>query len=63
MAKVKTFKADYGISAEIHGIWHKVSSGIEITVEDNDNFEDVKNKAWNTVKLEVEKKVIEITKE
>lgn len=63
MAKVKSFKASYGISAEMQGIWHKFESGIEIEVEPEDNLDDVKRKAWNTVKHEVEKKVLEVAEE
>jgi len=63
MAKVKAFRAGYGTSFQTggqNGPWHKVTCEIEIEIEGNDNVEDVKRKAWNTVEAEVEKQVDEI---
>lgn len=57
MAKVKSFKAEFGTSAEIKGVWYKFNSGIELDIEPGDDMEDVKNRAWNTVIQEVEKQM------
>lgn len=58
--KVKSFKAESGISFEVKGQWYKLYSGIEVLVEDGDVMEDVKRKAWNTVNTEIEKQVKDI---
>lgn len=60
MAKVKSFRADFGVSAEIKGKWYKFSAGIELEFEPDDKPEEVKKKAWNTVVTEVEKQVHEV---
>lgn len=60
MAKVKSFKAEFGASAEIKGIWYKFYAGIELEIEPGDNTEEVKQKAWNTVIHEVEKQMAEL---
>jgi len=57
MAKVKSFKAEYGMSVELGGVWNKFYCGIELELENGDDTQDVKKKAWNTVVLEVEKQV------
>lgn len=57
MAKVKTFHSSFGVSLDIKGIWHKFQAGIEIELEEGDNFEEVKQKAHNTVQVEVEKQI------
>lgn len=60
MAKVKTFKAEFGSSAEIKGVWYKFYSGIELELEPGDDTEEVKAKAWNTVIHEIEKQMAEV---
>lgn len=60
MAKVKSFKAEYGCSFEFQNTWHKFYAGIEIEMEENDDTEKVKKMAWNTVENEVEKKIKEV---
>lgn len=57
MARVKSFKAAYGTSAEVEGVWHKFHSEIEIELTEGDNVGDIKEKAWNTVKYEVENQI------
>lgn len=53
LAKVRTFKAEAGISFEYKGMWHKFHTGIELEIEPQDNIADVKRKAWNTVEHEL----------
>lgn len=60
MAKVKSFKAEFGSSIEIRGTWYKFNSAIELELEPGDDTEQVKEKAWNTVVHEVEKQVREV---
>lgn len=60
MAKVKSFKAESGVSFEMKGQWYKLYSGIELIVEDGDDMVEVKRKAWNTVNTEIESQVKEI---
>lgn len=62
MAKVKSFKAEFGSSAEIKGVWYKFYSGIELELEPGDDTEDVKERAWNTVIREIEKQMEEVSK-
>jgi len=57
MVKVRSFKAEYGMSVELNGVWNKFYCGIELELENEDDTQDVKKKAWNTVVLEVEKQV------
>ena len=57
MAKVKSFRAEYGLSAEIKGIWHKFYSAIEIEPTEGDDVSELKEKAWNTVISECEKQI------
>lgn len=60
MARLKTFKAEVGMSAEIKGTWYKFYTGVEIELDKNDNPEDVKQKAWNTCHTEIEKQINDI---
>jgi DNA/RNA endonuclease YhcR with UshA esterase domain len=55
MAKVTRFSSVFGMSLEIKGVWHKFQCGIEIEPEEGDDLEKIKEKAHNTVVLEVEK--------
>lgn len=57
MAKVTKFSSVFGMSLEIKGIWHKFQCGIEIEPEEGDDLEKIKEKAHNTVQLEVEKQL------
>ncbi len=57
MARVKAFRAEYGLSAEIKGIWHKFYTAIEIELTEGDDITEVKEKAWNTVINECEKQI------
>ena len=57
MAKVKTFAAEYGMSIEIRGVWHKFSCKIEAETEPGDDLINLKEKTWNTVLMEIEKQV------
>lgn len=63
MARMKSFKAEYGASAEIQGIWHKFYAGVEIELSEGDDTAKVKEMAWNTVHHEVEKQVKKVTDE
>lgn len=60
MAKVKSFKAEVGISVEIKGQWYKFYTGIEVEPEEGEDTTEVKRKAWNTVHNEIEKQVREV---
>lgn len=61
MAKVKSFKAELGVSVEIKGQWYKFNAGIELELDPEDDTAEVKRKAWNTVHTEIEKQVLELT--
>ena len=61
MPKVVSFKASTGISMELKGTWYKFSAGIEVELEPEDDTNKVKEMAWNTVHLEIEKQIKEIT--
>jgi hypothetical protein len=60
MAKLKSFKVEYGSSVEIKGTWHKFNCGVELEIEDGDDTDAVKKRAWNTVYNEIEKQVSEL---
>jgi len=60
MAKVKSFKAEYGCSFEFQNTWHKFYAGIEVEFEDGDDTQKVKEMAWNTIETEIEKKIKEV---
>jgi hypothetical protein len=57
MARLKLFKAEVGMSAEIKGTWYKFYTGVEIELDENDNPEDIKQKAWNTCHAEIERQI------
>ena len=57
MAKVKSFKAGRGVTIEKNGVYHKFNCEIEIEIEENDNTQEIKNRAWNTVDTELEKQI------
>lgn len=59
--KLKSFKAEAGISLEIQGTWYKFYAGVEVELEDGDDTEKVKEKAWNTVSRELEKRVQDVS--
>lgn len=60
MAKVKSFKAEYGLSIQIKDNWHKFSCSLETEIEPNDDIKRVKEMTWNTVIVEIEKQVKEV---
>jgi hypothetical protein len=60
MAKVLSFRAEFGTSIEVDGVWYKLYAAIEVAPEGDETLADVKDKAWNTVVDEVEKQVDEI---
>ena len=61
MAKVKEVSVESGISVEVApNMWHKFRFGMTLEVEDGDNMDEVKRKAWNTCHSEVEKQVKEV---
>lgn len=60
MAKVLTFKADYGMSIQIKEIWHKMSCSMEVEIEPKDELALVKERTWNSVIIEVEKQFKDI---
>lgn len=62
MAKVKSFRAESGVTFEHSGVYYKLYSAIEIELDEQDDTEEVKKKAWNTVNSEIEKQVDEIIK-
>lgn len=57
MAKVKSFRAEYGTSIEINGIWHRLGCIIEIEPDESDDIAEIKEKAWKTVFTEVEEQI------
>lgn len=59
MAKVKIFKAESGISAEVNGTWFKTYCGIELEIQEGDDLKKVKEMAWNTVHQENDKQLRE----
>jgi len=62
MAKVKSFKAETGLSLQIKDVWYKFYCGIELELEPDDDVATVKKKAWDTVSVEVEKQMKEVIK-
>lgn len=61
MAKVKEISVESGISVEVApNMWHKFRFGMTLELEETDNTEDAKRKAWNTCHSEVEKQVKEV---
>ncbi|MFW6311216.1 MAG: hypothetical protein ACOC1K_03165 [Nanoarchaeota archaeon] len=63
MARVKSFTAGRGVTIEHRGIYHKFNCSIEIEIEEGDDTTDIKEKAWNTVDKELEKKIDEVLSE
>lgn len=61
MAKVHSVKVEYGVSAEIKGNWHKLYIGVEVLVDEGDDFGQVKKRAWNTCYSEIEKQIQELS--
>jgi hypothetical protein len=60
MSKVSKVEATYGTSAEIKGMWHKFSFSMEVELATDDDLQEVREKLWNTVQIEVEKQVEEL---
>lgn len=60
--KVKSYRAEAGVSVEIKGNWYKFYNAIEVELDELDNVQEAKEKAWNTVHLELEKQVEETIK-
>jgi hypothetical protein len=60
MAKVISFRAEYGTSVEVRGTWHKLYCAIEIQPDEGESVSDIKDKAWNTVFSEIESQIKEI---
>jgi hypothetical protein len=60
MAKVKSFRAETGVSVELKGQWYKFYTAIELELEEGDDTAEVKKKAWNTVHAEIEKQFTEL---
>jgi hypothetical protein len=60
MAKIVSFRAEYGATMEIRGTYHKLYCAIEVQPEENEDTEVVKERAWNTVFNEVEKQIREL---
>lgn len=56
---MKSFKVSFGMTAVIRDVYHKFNCEVEIELEEGDNPEEVKKKAWNTVISEIERKVQE----
>ena len=61
MARVSSIRTEYGVSAEIKGSWHKFYVGVEVVVDENDDLEKVKKRAWNTCYAEIEKQIKELS--
>lgn len=61
MANVKEVSVESGMSVEVQpNIWHKFRFAMTLEIEDGDDMEVVKRKAWNTCHNEVEKQVREV---
>ena len=60
MARVKSFRAEYGTSIEIKGAWHKLSCSLEVELDESDKLDDVKRRVWNTVYNEIETQIKDI---
>lgn len=61
MAKLMTFRAGHGMSVEINRVWHRIDCAVEIGLEDGDNTEVVKKKAWDTIDREIEHRIMELS--
>lgn len=62
MAKVTKISVSRGVSFQKgqYDPWYKMQCGIELDIEDGDDIEAVKKKAWNTVDVEIEKQLQDI---
>lgn len=60
MAKVIDFRVESGISVEIKGTWYKFGCAITVQPDPDEDFADVKQKAWATCDNEIYKQVSEI---
>lgn len=60
MARLKSFRAEYGTSVEVRGAWHKLSCSLEVEFDETDDSESVRAKVWNTVYAEIEKQLSEL---
>ena len=60
MARVKQFKAGLGLSIEINGVWHKFNCEVDVEPDENDDMEQVKSRAWDTVSDQIYKQIDEI---
>lgn len=63
MAKVTSIEAKISSSAKIRDVFHSFSFGITLSVEDEDNLEEVKKKAWATCEREVEFQIEQVLEE
>lgn len=65
MAKLTKISVTRGVSFQKgqYEPWYKIQCGIELELDENDNADEVKRKAWNTVDLEIEKQLQEIINE
>ena len=61
LAKLLTFRAGHGMSVEINRVWHRIDCSVEIGLEDGDNTEAVKRKAWDTIDREIEHRITELS--
>lgn len=60
MARVKAFRASYGMTAEIKGVYHKFHAELEVEIDAEDDAADVRKRTWNTVQVEVEKQIKDV---
>lgn len=60
MARVLSFRAEYGTSVEVKGVWHKLYAAVEVAPEGDEDVAEVKEKAWNTVVTEIENQIEDI---
>ena len=60
MSKVKTIKAESGISFEFHKTWYKLSYAEEWELEGNENLLEEHKKLWDKVNSVVDSQMQEI---
>jgi hypothetical protein len=60
MAKIKEFTAEYSQSLQLKDSWYRVGAKITLEMEPNDDVATMKQRAWNTVEVEVERQFKEI---
>jgi len=63
MAEVKTVEISRGVTIEKNGVYHKFNCGLEIELSEGDDPQKCREKGWNTVERELERKIDELDDE